>query len=100
MKIVGKTREFDLVLDLSPMQNRVFELCGRGKTTEEIASEIGISRRTAEAHFESIKARLLRKNMSELRAYAGAYVYHCELLGVKRVDVPEARRRYAFEIAA
>jgi DNA-binding NarL/FixJ family response regulator len=99
MKIVGKIRDFEKALDLSPAEHRVLELIGKGLGTVDIANYPGqnISRKTVEAHMEQMKTRLELRDMASLRAYAGAYVYHCELFGVKRVTLPESRRRYTFE---
>jgi len=43
---------------LSEREMSVFQLIGRGRSTREIASALGISFKTAEAHRENIKAKL------------------------------------------
>lgn len=46
------------IAQLSEREMSVFQLIGRGRSTREIASALGISFKTAEAHRENIKAKL------------------------------------------
>lgn len=46
------------IAQLSEREMSVFQLIGRGRSTREIASALGISFKTAETHRENIKAKL------------------------------------------
>lgn len=55
---------------LSTREVQVLEKLGYGKTTKEIAFELGLSARTVDVHRASIKKKLGLKSGSELIAYA------------------------------
>lgn len=100
MQIVGKLRTFEKVLCLSPSEYDVLMLLGQGLSTSQIAKRRGnSSNRTIDAHLENMKGKMEINQISLLRAYAAAYVYHCELFGIKRIDNPESSR-FMFQAAA
>jgi DNA-binding NarL/FixJ family response regulator len=55
---------------LTPRQTQVLTLIAQGKTMKEIASELGISTRTAESHKYEIMAELGLNSTAELVQYA------------------------------
>jgi DNA-binding NarL/FixJ family response regulator len=55
---------------LTKRELAVLDLCSRGKTSGAIARELGISRRTAEAHRASLMKKLVLKTQTELVRYA------------------------------
>lgn len=59
---------------LSDRESEIFLRIGRGKTTQEIASELGIKRSTVETHREKIKAKLSLFNATQLNARAIQWV--------------------------
>jgi len=61
-----KNEETTPVTRLSNRELEVFEMVGRGKGRQEIAKALGISIRTAEAHFARIKEKLGLKSQTEL----------------------------------
>lgn len=55
---------------LTPRQRQIAQLLAKGKTNKEVASALGISVRTAEAHRRQIMDRLKIENLSELVLFA------------------------------
>ena len=55
---------------LTPRQREVLKLLARGKSNKEVASELGISVRTAETHRHQIMNRLRVRTLSELVLFA------------------------------
>ena len=51
---------------LSPRQNQVLRLAGKGLSIPEIAQELGISRSTAKVHCDTIRMRFGLKHKREL----------------------------------
>ena len=51
---------------LSDRELEVFEMIGRGMTTQEIARQLGLSAKTIETHRERIKVKLRLRNAAEL----------------------------------
>jgi DNA-binding NarL/FixJ family response regulator len=66
----GKDVEGDPVGRLSNRELEVFELIGRGNTTQEIARRLKLSPKTIEAHRERIKLKLDLRNAAELNQRA------------------------------
>jgi DNA-binding NarL/FixJ family response regulator len=62
------------VAALSNREIEVFQMLGRGMTTKTIATKLGISPKTIEAHRERIKTKLNLKNASELNCHAVQWV--------------------------
>jgi DNA-binding NarL/FixJ family response regulator len=56
----------DYVAPLTNRELQVFELLGQGRTTAQIAQQLGVQRKTVEAHRENIKRKLRLNNASEL----------------------------------
>lgn len=59
---------------LSDREMQVFLLLGAGKSTNQIAEELGVSMKTASAHRENLKAKLGIESAAELVRQAVAYV--------------------------
>lgn len=59
---------------LTDREMQIFLLLGAGKSTQQIADELGISRKTASAHRENIKVKLRLASAPELVRHAVAYV--------------------------
>lgn len=57
---------------LSKRESEVFRLIGQNKKVREIAFELGINRKTVEAHREHIRKKLGLSNADELRTMAKA----------------------------
>ena len=55
---------------LTPRQREVLKLLARGKSNKEVASELGISTRTAETHRLQIMNRLKVRTLSEMVLFA------------------------------
>ena len=58
---------------LSNREFEVFQLIGRGQTTQQIAGQLGVKPRTVETFREKIKAKLNYKNASELNCRAAQW---------------------------
>ena len=61
---------------LTDRELEVFESLGHGKSTREVADELGISSRTAEVHRANIRKKLNFKTAAELTHAAYQWVYH------------------------
>jgi len=61
---------------LTDRELEVFELLGHGKSTREVADELGMSGRTAEVHRANIRKKLNFKTAAELTHAAYQWVYH------------------------
>lgn len=59
---------------LSDREMQVFLLLGAGKSTQQIAGELGVSVKTASAHRENLKVKLGLHSAAELVRHAVAYV--------------------------
>lgn len=59
---------------LSDREMEVFLLLGAGKSTQQIATELGISMKTASAHRENLKAKLGVDSAAELVRHAVTYI--------------------------
>ena len=59
---------------LSDREMQVFLLLGAGKSTPQIAAELGVSAKTISAHRENLKVKLEIASAAELMRYAVAYV--------------------------
>ena len=62
------------VRELSPRELEVFELIGNGKSTRDIAAQLGLSVHTIETHREKLRAKLLLRNGRELTHAAVRWV--------------------------
>jgi DNA-binding NarL/FixJ family response regulator len=62
------------VRELSPRELEVFELIGNGKSTRDIAEQLGLSVHTIETHREKLRAKLLLRNGRELTQAAVRWV--------------------------
>lgn len=62
------------VRELSPRELEVFELIGSGRSTREIAEQLGLSPHTVETHREKLRAKLLLRNGRELTQVAVRWV--------------------------
>ena len=62
------------VRELSPRELEVFELIGNGKSTRDIAQQLGLSVHTIETHREKLRAKLLLRNGRELTQAAVRWV--------------------------
>ncbi len=75
---IGKRRIGSLtagpMATLSDREMQVFLLLGAGKSTQQIAHELGVSIKTASAHRENLKAKLNLESAAELVRSAVAYV--------------------------
>ena len=58
------------IRSLSPRELVVLELIGKGKTTKEIAQDLGLSPRTVDIHRANIKKKLALKSSAEIVAFA------------------------------
>jgi DNA-binding NarL/FixJ family response regulator len=58
MVLRGQPPQNDAIACLSNRELQVFEMIGQGLSTKKIASQLGLSRKTIEAHREKIKAKL------------------------------------------
>lgn len=58
----------------SDREMQVFLLLGAGKSTQEVADELGVSGKTVSAHRENLKVKLGARSASELVRQAVAYV--------------------------
>lgn len=65
----GKTKR-DLLATLSPRQREVLRLIALGKTTKQIAQELGISVKTVETHRAQLMERLSIRDVAGLVRYA------------------------------
>jgi DNA-binding NarL/FixJ family response regulator len=73
-RLGGGEMERDPVAGLSNREIEVFQMLGRGMTTKSIATKLGVSPKTIEAHRERIKTKLNLKNASELNCQAVQWV--------------------------
>jgi DNA-binding NarL/FixJ family response regulator len=73
-RLGGGELERDPIAGLSNREIEVFQMLGRGMTTKSIATKLGISPKTIEAHRERIKTKLNLKNASELNCQAVQWV--------------------------
>jgi DNA-binding NarL/FixJ family response regulator len=73
-RLGGGEIESNPVAALSNREIEVFQMLGRGMTTKSIATKLGISPKTIEAHRERIKTKLNLKNASELNCQAVQWV--------------------------
>jgi DNA-binding NarL/FixJ family response regulator len=64
----------DPVSSLSDRELEVFEMIGRGMTTQEIARQLGLSAKTIETHRERIKVKLRLRNAAELSREAVLWI--------------------------
>ncbi|WP_158628555.1 LuxR C-terminal-related transcriptional regulator [Saccharopolyspora rhizosphaerae] len=62
---------------LSPREREVAELVGDGKTNEQIAAALVLSRRTVESHVESLKTKPALGGRNELMAWVLARRFDC-----------------------
>ncbi len=60
--------------NLSDREMQIFLLLGAGKSTQQIATELGVSMKTASAHRENLKVKLGVESASELVRLAVTYV--------------------------
>lgn len=58
------------IRSLSPRELVVLEMIGKGKTTKEIAQDLGLSPRTVDIHRANIKKKLALKSSAEIVAFA------------------------------
>jgi DNA-binding NarL/FixJ family response regulator len=73
-RLSGGELERNPISGLSNREIEVFQMLGRGMTTKSIASKLGVSPKTIEAHRERIKTKLNLKNASELNIHAVQWV--------------------------
>jgi DNA-binding NarL/FixJ family response regulator len=62
------------IAKLSDRELQVLALIGRGRTTREISSALGVSPKTIDAHKEHIKLRLGLENATQLTAFAARWI--------------------------
>lgn len=58
------------IRSLSPREVLVLEMIGKGKTTKDIAQDLGLSPRTVDIHRANIKKKLALKSSAEIVAFA------------------------------
>lgn len=68
------TLEEDPVATLSNRELEVFQLIGRGRTSQQIARQLGVKPKTIDAHREKIKKKLKIHNVAELHCRAVQWV--------------------------
>lgn len=68
------TRTFGSVSDLTDRELQIFQRIGEGRTTAEIATELGVSAKTVSAHRENVKKKLGTPNAVELIRQAVSWV--------------------------
>jgi DNA-binding NarL/FixJ family response regulator len=73
-RLGGGELDQDPIAGLSNREIEVFQMLGRGMTTKSIASKLGVSPKTIEAHRERIKTKLNLRNASELNCQAVQWV--------------------------
>ena len=67
---VGQSLNVDPVESLSDRELQVFQGIGRGKTSKQIARELGLKPKTVDTHREKIKRKLRIKNVAQLNCCA------------------------------
>ena len=73
--VIGRQRsDLPVQRELSARELEVFELIGIGKSTREIAGQLGLSVHTVETHREKLRAKLLLRNGRELTQAAVRWV--------------------------
>ncbi|MEX0648541.1 MAG: response regulator transcription factor [Balneolaceae bacterium] len=71
----GKHEEYDSPVDvLSDRELEVFELIGRGKSSNEIAQQLHLASKTVETYRSRIKEKLAFKNATEMMFHAVKWV--------------------------
>jgi DNA-binding NarL/FixJ family response regulator len=70
----GQSLDGDPIAALSMRELEVFRMLGRGMPTVQIAQELGVSRKTIEAHRERIKSKLNLANAAALNCRAVQWV--------------------------
>lgn len=70
----GRSVDEDPIGTLSNREIEVFEMIGQGRTTQQIANNLGLSPKTIETHREKIKEKLNLKNSTELNRCAIQWV--------------------------
>jgi DNA-binding NarL/FixJ family response regulator len=70
----GAFLEQDPIQNLSDRELQVFEMIGRGMTTQQIARKLQLSPKTIETHREKIKTKLNLRNAAELGRHAVRWV--------------------------
>ncbi len=70
----GDHLDEDPVRSLTNRELEVFQMIGKGLTTQQVASGLDISRKTVEAHREKIKVKMNLRNAAELTRYAVQWV--------------------------
>jgi DNA-binding NarL/FixJ family response regulator len=70
----GASLDEDPVRSLTNRELEVFQLIGKGMTTQQVANGLDISRKTVEAHREKIKVKMNLRNAAELTRYAVQWV--------------------------
>jgi DNA-binding NarL/FixJ family response regulator len=70
----GQSLDADPIASLSTREIEVFRLLGQGITTLTIARQLGVSRKTVEAHREKIKVKLNLANAAALNRQAVQWV--------------------------
>jgi len=70
----GRAVDEDPIASLSNREIEVFEMIGQGRTTQQIANNLGLSPKTIETHREKIKEKLNLKNSTELNRSAIQWV--------------------------
>jgi DNA-binding NarL/FixJ family response regulator len=73
-RLGGGELDQDPIAGLSNREIEVFQMLGCGMTTKSIASKLGVSPKTIEAHRERIKTKLNLRNASELNCQAVQWV--------------------------
>ena len=58
---------------LTDRQHEIFELLSKGKTNEEIADELGLSKHTVRIHISAIRAKIGAKNRTQAVVIAGKH---------------------------
>ena len=72
---VGQLPECDPIKTLSMRELEVFEMIGRGVTTQQIARKLRLSRSTIETHRKYIRTKLDLQNSAQLNRQAFVEVH-------------------------
>lgn len=81
--------EFTAVQSLSPREFQLLQLLATGIKTGQLARQLGLSAKTLDSYFCSIRAKLGVKNVWALRVLAARFVEWMEREKVERREVPE-----------
>lgn len=89
--------DFTSIQSLSPREFQLLQLLATGAKTGALARQLGLSAKTLDSYFCSIRAKLGVKNVWALRVLAARFVEWMEREKVERREVPE---RWSFRRVA